>query len=122
LRLLLDEHYSRQIAEQLRSRGHDVTSVQERPDLRGIGDRELLQRATDEGRALMTENVADFALLMRELMSAGERHLGLVFTSPRSMPRGAATIGRYVDELDAFLRERPAEDALADTAHWLGAG
>jgi hypothetical protein len=31
-------------------------------------------------------------------------------------------IGMYVEELDSFLRDQPAEDALADTAHWLGAG
>jgi hypothetical protein len=38
------------------------------------------------------------------------------------MPCGAAAIGRYVDKLQAFLRDRPAEDALADTGHWLCAG
>jgi hypothetical protein len=119
VRLLLDEHYSPKIAEELRERGHDVASVKERDDLRGLGDRELWSRASAEGRALLTENVADFMPLVREAAGEGEPHFGIVFTSPRSLPRAAGTIGRYVESLDTFLRERHAGDALAEQVHWL---
>jgi Domain of unknown function (DUF5615) len=121
LRLLLDEHYSPRIAGELRSRGHDAVSVQERDDLRGIGDRELFERAAAERRAFVTENVADFAPLVREAAAGGVRHFGLVYTSPRSMPRGAGTIGLYVERLDELLRAHVPEDALADRFHWLAA-
>jgi hypothetical protein len=120
VRLLLDEHYSPRIAEQLRNAGYDVASVKERDDLRGLDDRELWLRAAAEGRALVTENVADFMPLVREAAAQGDRHWGVVFTSARSMPRAIGTIGLHVKILDAFLRERPAEDALLDQVHWLG--
>jgi predicted nuclease of predicted toxin-antitoxin system len=119
VKLLLDEHYSRRIAEELRAAGHDVYSVQERQDLRGLEDRALLTQASAEGRALMTENVGDFMPLVREAAAAGDRHMGVILTSPRSLPRGIGTIGVYVERLDEFLRERPAEDALTDQVHWL---
>lgn len=108
------------IAAELRKRSHDVVSAQEREDLRGLGDRELWNLASAEGRALMTEDVADFISLVREVTAEGSRHLGVVFTSPGSLPRGPGTIGLYVEQLDRFLRERPADDALADQVWWLG--
>jgi hypothetical protein len=119
VRLLLDEHYSPRIAAELRERGHDVVSAAERDDLRGFGDRELWNLAAAEGRALMTENAADFMPLVREAAAGGERHFGVVFTSPRSLPRSLGTIGVYVERLDSFLLEHSALDALADKAHWL---
>jgi hypothetical protein len=119
VRLLLDEHYSPVIAEQLRERGHDVESVVERAELRGLGDRELLERGTAERRALLTENAADFMPLLRDAAAAGEAHAGVVFTSPVAMPRGAGTIGVFVDALDRFLGERRADDALANQVAWL---
>ncbi len=122
MRLLLDEHYSTRIAEELRSRGHDVVSAKERDDLRGLSDRELWGSAVGEVRALLTENVQDFMPLVREGAARGDRHQGVVFTSPRSMPRSVRTIGLYVERLDALLREHPADDALADQVRWLAAG
>lgn len=120
MRLLLDEHYSPRIAEELRDRGHDVVSVTERDDLRGLADLELWNRAATEGWALVTENVADFMPLVRQAAARGDRHLGVVFTSPRSMPRTVEAIGAYVERLDSLLRARGADDALADQVHWLG--
>ena len=38
MKLLLDELYAKQIAEELRKREHDVVSVKERPDLEGLRD------------------------------------------------------------------------------------
>ena len=120
MKLLLDEHYSPKIAAELRKRGHDVVSAAERDDLRGLGDRELWNLASAESRALMTENVAVFMPLVREAAAEGRRHSGVVFTSPRSLPRGPRTIGLYVKRLGSFLRDRPTDDALADQVHWLG--
>lgn len=119
MRLLLDQHYSPTIARELRDRGHDVASVEEDPHLRDRGDREVWSHAIAEQRALLTENVRHFAPLVREWAVAGESHSGVVFTSPRSMPRGARTFGLFVERLDVFLREHPDDDALADQVAWL---
>ena len=119
MKLLLDEHYSSAIAKQLRERGHDVTAVQEEVALRGLDDRAVWNHAIAATRALVTENVRHFMPIVLESSLAAERHFGVVFTSPRSMPRGHSTIGIWVERLDEFLRERSAEDALVDQVYWL---
>ena len=92
MRLLLDEHYSPEIARQLRTRGHDVVAVAERADLVGLGDDELLGRMARERRASMTNNVKDFLPL----------------------------VGRFVEALDAFLRRHQGDDACRNQVQWLG--
>jgi hypothetical protein len=119
LRLLLDEHYTRVIAEQLRERGQDAVAVTERPDLVGLDDSELLRLAAAERRALLTENWGDFQRVLREAEASGARHFGVVFTSSERLPHGKGTIGLYVRVLDDFLTRHPAEDALVDTYRWL---
>jgi hypothetical protein len=119
VRLLLDEHYSREIARQLRSRGHDVVAVAERADLVGLGDDELLRRMAQERRAIVTNNVKDFVpLATRAALEAGEHH-GLLFTSDRSMPRRIDAIGRVVDALDGFMRRHQGEDSYRGQVQWL---
>jgi hypothetical protein len=119
LRLLLDEHYTRDIAEQLRDRGHDVVAVTERADVTALGDTELFSLMASERRAIVTENVGDFMPLFNAAAAAGDDHFGLVFTSPTRMPRSKATIGQYVRALDEFLLARRSEDALLNQTHWL---
>ena len=119
MRLGLDEHYSAQIAGALRERGHDVSAVQERPELRGLNDRELLATMQAERSALLTENVADFMPIVQDLAARGEDHWGVVFSSPASMPRAAGTIGDFIEALDRFLSARPAEDDILNQVWWL---
>lgn len=119
MRLCLDEHYSAHIAPALRERGHDVSAVQERPELRGLGDRELLTTLQAERSALLTENVADFMPIVQDLAARREDHWGVVFSSPESMPRGVGTIGVFVEALDRLLNELPAEDGLLSQVSWL---
>ena len=119
MRLCLDEHYSPRIAERLRELGHDVHAVKERPELAAVSDRDLLAAMREERRAVLTENVADFMRLVRELEAAGDSHYGVIFSSPRSLPRSRETIGLFVERLHEFLTARSAEDALRDRIHWL---
>ena len=120
MRLLLDEHFSPRIAEQLRGRGHDVIGVVE-ASMGGRSDPDLLAFATSERRAILTENVTDFIELARRAEIRGMSHFGLVFTSSRALPRSGKAIGRLVQSLDTFLTERPGDDARADQTHWLAA-
>lgn len=119
MRLLLDEHYSPQIARQLRGRGHDVVAVGERPDLVGLADSELLERMAGEGRVILSENAVDFVVLAEQAALAGQEHAGIMLTSPRRMPRRKGTIGLFVRTLDAFLEKHLAKDACQNQVLWL---
>jgi len=111
VRLLLDEHYSPEIARRLRGLGHDVVAVAERPRLRGRPDRVHQAGMSSERRAIVTEDVGDFRPLLAEAMRRGDPTYGLVLVSPRRFPRASPEIGRLVASLDALLRERPEDDA-----------
>ena len=117
LRLLLDEHFSPEVARQLRSRGHDVIAARERIELHGLTDRDLLAAAVEERRVLVTENVADFVELHRQSVVRGGPHAGLIFTSPRRFPRTRRAIGRLVRALDALVADGPQD--LEGQTWWL---
>lgn len=121
MKLLLDEHYSPEIARQLRIRGHDVVAVAERADLVGLGDDEILRRMAQERRAIMTNNVKDFMPLATRAAQGADGHYGLMFTSDRSMPRRSDAIGRFVDALSAFLQRHQGEDGYRNQVQWLSA-
>jgi len=118
LRLALDNDYSPTIALRLREAGHDVVAAVERGWEREDDER-ILAVCVKEGRALMTNDVADFTAISRRWTADGRAHTGLVFTSDASMPRGRATIGRLVSALDALMRLHPGEDAFKNRVHWL---
>ena len=119
MRLLLDEHYDSEIAGQLRSRGHDVSAVGERPELAGRDDRAVLAVAVAERRAVVTENARDFAVLGREALLEGAEHHGLVLVSPRAFPRSKRSFGSLVAALEGLLAANPADQALVNQVRWL---
>jgi hypothetical protein len=106
--------YPRLIADQLRGRGHDVISVHEVPG-RGAPDPEVLEYARSEGRALVTENIRDYRPLAERLITAGESHAGLVFTTDRRWPRSDA--GALINALERLLVERPDQPVAVEI--WL---
>lgn len=110
MKLLLDELYPAAIAQTLRKQAHDVTAVQEEPGLPGLDDATLFAEAQRRGRALVTENVADFTPLAVELAAQGGAHFGLVFTSNRRFPRHrAGFIGALARALDDLLARHPGD-------------
>jgi len=119
VRLCLDEPYSPQIASDLRDAGFDVVSVKERPELVGMSDAELLATMTAERRALVTENVGDFAPLVGQRAADGDAFFGIIYSANRTMPRSKATIGRYVAALTRLMERFPDEDGLIDRVEWL---
>lgn len=119
MRLLLDEHYSPEIARQLRGLGHDVIAVKEESGLVGLSDEVHFATSPSERRAIVTENVADFRPLLHEAVRGGSINYGLVCVAARKFPRSKETIGLMVRALDEFLKQHPADDALKDQEHWL---
>jgi predicted nuclease of predicted toxin-antitoxin system len=119
LRLLLDEHYSPAIAEQLRKRGYDVVAAADSAELKHKEDPELLRWAARQRRAVVSENARDFAELHKLSLTHREAHYGIVLTNARRFPRNRAGIGRLVRALDNLLLKSPAEDALGADLRWL---
>ncbi len=118
MRLALDNHYSPLIASRLREAGHDAVAAQDR----GWGreeDEALLVICVDESRTLLTNDVADFTTISRRWAANGRSHSGLIFTSDVSMPRGRATIGRFVDALGDLFFRHPDDQGLRDQIVWL---
>lgn len=119
MRLLLDEHFSFRIAEQLRKRGFDVLAVAERAELRQMSDEDLLRWAHTDERTVVTENVQDFLPIHGEFLTHGEAHSGIVLTSPHKFSRSTAGTGTLVTALAKLLQERGNEVRLQSEVLWL---
>lgn len=68
---LLDEMYPPMLADALHDKGHDVLAIAASAELVGSDDATVLDVATGDGRCLVTENVRDFAMLVRHTSHAG---------------------------------------------------
>lgn len=90
LTFLLDEDVSYRVAEGLRQRGVDATSVHEvgRANRR-VSDAEQLEFATGQGRVLVTYNRADYQALDATWRAQGRVHSGILWCVERSIPRRA---------------------------------
>ena len=118
LKLLLDTHHSPLIAQTLGDGGHDVVAAATDPALARLEDDDLLQTATGQGRALVTENARDFDRIVRAWAARGDHHAGVVFTSPRRYHRGSAAYpANLIAALRAFLVDPPREKL--DWVRWL---
>lgn len=118
MKLALDHHYSPDIAEQLRARGHDVVAAIER-EWDQEADEALLTLCSAEQRTLLTNNVSDFVEIARRWSVQGRSHAGLIFTSDASLPRTRGTIGRFVERLDELLTGHAESADFTDRIHWL---
>ncbi len=111
VRLLLDEHFSPEIARQLRARGHDVLAVKERPELIGRSDRVHFASMSEQRRAIVTQDLGDFRPLLAEAMRAGTKTYGLVCVPARVSLSRKAT-GKLVESLERLLQQNPGDEAL----------
>jgi hypothetical protein len=113
VRLLLDEMISPRVARELRARNHDVESVKkDRPELENRPDAEIVLTMAAERRAIVTNNIRDFAPLHTRLLAAGQDHYGLIFSYDATMPRNKASFGLWIETLETFLAARARDDAL----------
>jgi uncharacterized protein with PIN domain len=113
LRLLLDEMIAPQIAQELRNLGHDVVAVKnERPDLMGRRDREIVRLMAVERRVIVTNNVKDYRPIHDRFLAAGEDHYGMVFSFDQTLPRRKRDVPLWVRALASLLDSHPTEDAF----------
>jgi predicted nuclease of predicted toxin-antitoxin system len=98
VRLLLDEMFPSDAARQLHHDfGHDAVHVDDL-GLTGADDQQVAEVARAEGRAVVTENVADYA---------AERDLVLVCGLKRSLPARGAQASALAEHLDRWIRNNP---------------
>jgi len=96
-RFLLDEMYPTAAAELLRDQyGHDAVHVLE-VGLGATDDATIASSARAESRAVVTENVADFA---------AERDLTLLFVLKRNLPAGGGQAAALAELLDRWAAAR----------------
>jgi hypothetical protein len=95
---LIDEMFPAAAAEILRTKyGHHAVHVTE-VGLRAADDVQVAAAARAEGRAVVTENVADFA---------AERDLVLVFALKKNLPAGGGQAAALARILDGWDRDHP---------------
>ena len=115
----MDEMHAPAVAAALRQSGYDAVAVKERAELQGLADPKLLRAATLDERAVVTENIKDFAALHKTSLSAGQPHGGLVFTRSHRFPRWAGDhVQVLVEALEEFLSEQAAVLGGAESFVW----
>lgn len=95
MKLLLDEMYSASLAESLRAAGIEAGTVREL-GLAGSSDPEVFAAAVFAGYVLLTENVADFARIAAEHLTAGGHHPGMVIALSSRFSRRPAGRNRLI--------------------------
>src|ERR1700738_1636889 len=105
--LLLDEMFTDDIAQQLRTKGCDVISVVADPALTGLPDDQILAYTTTEGRALVTANIKDFVPLDGRYRAAGQSHAGLILVSTKTSRRTGAPPPRSQPPMPRCSATRP---------------
>ena len=113
MRLLLDEMHAGSAARALAGEGFDVVAVCEVLDFRGRADDDVLGVAAAQERAVVTENVRDFAALADSWATTGRTHHGIVFTLA---PEDAVGLRR--DHISSARAER--DEVLAGWIPQLG--
>jgi len=79
VRLLLDANVSTEgVGRRLVASGHDVGALDQEPGLDALDDTDVLALATSDGSILVTHNIADVPPLLRDWLSAGRSHAGVI--------------------------------------------
>ena len=95
-RIYADEHFPRQVVQNLRSLSHDVLTVQEAENT-GLPDEDVLAFAISENRAVLTINRRDFF----QLHKLKPNHFGIIAcTRDDDIPRLSANINDAISNAE----------------------
>jgi predicted nuclease of predicted toxin-antitoxin system len=117
VKALLDEHLSPQIPMLLRDAGYDVIAVAEHHELIGSSDSTILEVATSEGRAVVTNNVKDFRPIAAARLAQGRTHAGLILL-PSTRTRTRSASSALARAIETVLHDHP--DGLQGSERWIG--
>jgi hypothetical protein len=111
MRLLLDAHVSGpSVGGPLGDRGHDVRALDQEPELEGLDDEDVLALGAEDGRILVTHNVADFPEILREWAAGGRSHAGVILV----YGIGHSEFGLIVRGVERWLELRPRQEEWLD--------
>jgi predicted nuclease of predicted toxin-antitoxin system len=105
LKLLLDEMYSAALAVRLRAATMDAATAGEL-GLAGRSDFDLFSTAVAQGYTVLTENVADFARIAADHLTAGHHHHGVLIALSSRFSRRPARINALVAAIRAVAYDR----------------
>jgi hypothetical protein len=106
----MDVHVHSGITEGLRARGVDVLTAQE-DGARQLDDPELLDRSTELGRILFTQD-QDFLREGAQRQRSGESFAGIIY-APQSVPM----IGSYIRDLELIALASEVEEYANRVLH-----
>ena len=106
MKWLIDEMLPAATCARLAALGHDAVSVHD-VGLGGADDERVFERAVREGRVVVTENFADYALLLEQRLARAEPTVPVVFVHKASLPRRGALAARLAKRLGAWARANP---------------
>lgn len=115
MKFLIDEMYGERVAELLVERGHGAAHVRA-IGLGGAPDGDVLARAVDDSRVLVTENAADFLPLLGQRQSAGLPMTPVLIALTARRGRAGALHAQIADDIANWAVDNP--DPYAH-AHWL---
>lgn len=111
MRLLLDAHVSgSSVGGPLREKGHDVRALDQEPEHEGLQDEEVLALAAEDGRILVTHDVADFPEILREWAAGGRSHCGVIVV----YGIGQSELAVVVRGIECWLELRPRAELWVD--------
>jgi hypothetical protein len=117
VKVLLDAQLSHEIAEILRSRGHDADAVTARQDLPDdLPDEEVTAVAHHEERVVVTNNIKDLRPIAADRLAGGKGHSGLILVSANTLRSNAAN-RPLADAIERLINSNPG--GLAGSERWI---
>jgi predicted nuclease of predicted toxin-antitoxin system len=112
VRLYFDRHIMARLAVDLRGRSFNVLTTEE-AGLDTATDEQQLAFATQEGRAILTYNIRDFAPLHTQWLADGRSHTGIIV----SRQLGSRQYGLLLERMLRLLNHFTAEEMTNNIVH-----
>ena len=111
MRFLLDAHVSGpSVGGPLSDSGHDVRALDQEPDQEGLEDEDVLALVSEDGRILVSHNVADFPEILREWAAGGRSHAGVILAYGIEH----SEFGLILRGIERWLALRPRQEEWLD--------
>ena len=106
MKWVIDEMLPPTIASELRALGHDAVSVYD-VGLAETADAVIFEAAVAEGRVVVTENFADFAVLLKQASSSERPTAPVVFGRKNDFRRGGGLARHVAEHLHRWSEANP---------------